>query len=1187
MSQTITEAPRRGLLAHLRGGRAGEPWTWKRTLALVLLFAISLVTFGAMSMGTAHAEEDDDVMKYSFYKLSSSMTAFFSSAQGPDAEEGKSLGADEDWQQLLANPGSAGSFLGYADPNFSDVTGWLSSKLSGSSDAIGYETLALKDSEDIALPADQQGLVAYAYFGAALNGMGLDGTSTGLSSGFMNWISGGVIMLLYLSAGVVDFLFSAVISILVLLNPFKLFFLGVQAIAPTFADGMVGGDTSDLGPLSGLASWIGGWYQALNSLAWTVMVPLFIATLLAGMLLFKKMNRGGAIKKLLIRIAFIGLGLPLLGSMYTGTLTSMQAATESGNAGATRVVLSTYVDFENWAMNGRLTVPEGATIEWDGDNNTPTSAAQQDVRNTTLAINNQTLGLKLDQTLNAGNASSWTNSALEAGSEEYGFSSKAYAKTMDMLWRFMGGAQVSAATFETEAKGQLANTKIPNSTIKSWFDEGNGDIRGDDDRMRFTNDGDLKDISGDRINANPVISLASESGLRASGGGSTYTFSSANVSPGCYTHSGTKITSNDNPAPRNCNLSPLAMYNYLNTDFGSTSMTMYSSSNSMSEATRSIHNSVNQVGTGTMSFLYWFNAVVLLGSFVVIGFGYAISMVITNIRRSIQIMTAVPFATLGAMAAIAKVIVYSIALILQIIVTIFMYKLVQEFLVALPQIVEMPFSTILNNGVGGDAAGFVTFLLNSTGFSLVITLVSIIVIVAFTVMAMRARKSIVKAIEEAVTKLVEKFTDSQVGLPGGGGKMMPALAGGMAAGAGAAAANRMMGGASAKGPKAAAIPGAGNGPEGVSTGDGTPLPGGGAGGAGGTGDGADSTVSGEIETGDGTLGIEGGVDGPADGNGDPGSPLELPPGSEGATAASETAEGKRVEAEGLSQDGGAGEAGGTRDVQPGSEPDVADSAAASLEESAEGYKDADKKKLAVGTEGAQAVGHAGLAVGKGFAGDAAGAAESGGRAVEHGGKAAAAGEQAKHAEKEAGRSSLDAPDTKHAERAAKAEKVSQAGGTVANAAGAASATGGAAKGAQGAAKEASGTSKQTAQAGKGAQPSKGAQASVQQQRLSQPKAPARSDQPGRPQAPAQRQAKPMQQPQAPAQRQAKPTQQRQAPAPKPQAAPRQTVVNKSSQVTNSTDRRSKTVNKARKPKPIRPAGNGGKGYGGNGGKKKK
>ena len=86
---------------------------------------------------------------------------------------------------------------------------------------------------------------------------------------------------------------------------------------------------------------------------------------------------------------------------------------------------------------------------------------------------------------------------------------------------------------------------------------------------------------------NPV--LAVESGLVATERNNEKTFSS--VSEARCGRNGREISKPNSGEPRNCNLSPLAMSNYLNTDFGSTSMTLYSSGNVMSEATRSIHKS--------------------------------------------------------------------------------------------------------------------------------------------------------------------------------------------------------------------------------------------------------------------------------------------------------------------------------------------------------------------------------------------------------------------------------------------------------------------------------------------------------------------------------------------------------------------------------------------------------------------
>src|SRR5699024_9069666 len=139
-------------------------------------------------------------------------------------------------------------------------------------------------------------------------------------------------------------------------------------------------------------------------------------------------------------------------------------------------------------------------------------------------------------------------------------------------------------------------------------------------------------------NENPLLVTAEGSGLRmVSDGkqaGTLRHFETEGTSNGDVGDCGRKL-STPGGAPMACNLSPLAMYNYLNTDFGSTSLHTYSSGRSSSEATRSVHNSVSMVGTGTMSFIYWFNAVVLLGAFVTIGFGYAFAMIIGNLRRGL------------------------------------------------------------------------------------------------------------------------------------------------------------------------------------------------------------------------------------------------------------------------------------------------------------------------------------------------------------------------------------------------------------------------------------------------------------------------------------------------------------------------------------------------------------------------
>lgn len=1118
---------------------------WRRWTALLLLVLIPLTVVGGILGASSARADGPDENKFDLYAVAVSTTSFFNRLMSPD--DGMKLTGDvaTNWTPITSNPANAGSLLGWSDPDFEFSFDYAAAALSGTSDAQTYASLSTS-----AIGSNYNGMFDYAIFGAALNGLGLDGTSSGLGLKFFEFFGGGVVLVLFGLSSFVDFLFAGFVQLLALLNPFKLLFDGVAnwSVAlqdgstvsgnSEFADGMVGGDANRTGSgpisdliggvltfaFSGLAQFISGIYKTVSGIAWGVMVPVFLATFLFGLLSFKKMNRGGAIKKLLVRIAFIGLGVPLLGMMYTGTINSMAEATKAGNMGAAQVVASTYVDFENWAMNERLAVPEGASIQWRYKNSAPGADSMMKVRDTAFAINAASVpGLSGMEKLIGGDSSvGWSTSAVERQDVT---DPHVFEAITSMLTRHMSGAQVQSGDFASGVTTSITSLGSSdddefNKTKTQWFES----LRNKDIGMP------------DPAPANnPVLAVADGSGLTVNvvGGadgadsfGALRTYTSSGVKANC----GTQVATTGG-APLNCNLSPLAMYNYLNTSFGSDSFTTYSSQKVMSGATKESHNSVNIVGTGAMSALYWVNAVVLLLSFVTITLGYGVALVIGNIRRGIQAISAIPFAMMGALAAIAKVIVYVFAMILEVVLTLFLLKLVQELLLAVPTIVEAPFSLLLNGDSEAAAGAGVAALATAGGaISIGVTLVTIVFVIAFTVMAMRVRKSLLKAIEEAITKLVEKLTDASVG-GAPGGKMAPALAGGLGAGAGAAMANRAMHGASGQKGLASGVPGNGKGPDGMGT----------AGGFTGGTDGGDSstTVGGEIETGDGTLAVEGGGDAPAPGNGDPGSPLELTAGPSGDSAAAETAEGKRVEAEGLSTDGRGYTVGANGDAVPAKpvqgDSDAMSDVSSSMEESAEGYKAADKQRMAAGTEGAQAVGHGAVAVGRGFAGDAAGAAESGGRAVEHGGAAVAAGEQAKQTEQDAGRSSLDKPSTKHAENAQRAQQVSQVGGTVANAAGAASSTGGAGKAAS-----------QGAGAGAAKAPAKAPQAT--QKGASAPKS--------------------------------TPTAPKQAPRPAaPQRASSTTNVSSTSvDRSSSVDRRSKVVNKSKKRiAPPKPGGKGGKG----------
>ncbi|MEV7960284.1 hypothetical protein [Streptomyces sp. NPDC088141] len=764
MNGTMTAVARlRAWAGH--GGSGARRGRLARGLALVLLAALLVPVFMMATSSPASADDKKERDNYSLYQLASNASSYFSEKNSPGSDKGM----HENWKPVVGSPASGGSMLGYADPEFSlgNIVGWFFAEVSGSSQTVTYETLAAKDDKG---NAKYSGMLDYAHFGAANNDLGLDTMSSGIGGQIVDAIGGSIIWVLYALALAVGTLFYVVLQFLKLINPFVWFYQAVRAVNPTFADGMTGGDTGG-GALSGLQHWISGWYGLLVDISWQALVPIFIGFLLIGLVMFKKMDRGSAIKKFLVRIVFIGVGLPLIGSMYTSVLDKFDNSVLGEHAGPTRVVLSTYVDFEAWMMNDRLGIPDQALVSWNGDQ--ANSDAMMSVRTSALAINKQSHGATFNG-ISIGTKTNDAESAWKEGTVSVGTGAsddfKAVFSTFGIISKYIGGREIAASDFESGIKSSITQLDESSDVKKSWFVDKNsyGDVE------------HFGEGKGPKPVDHPVISTDG-TGLRSSSPAKDSTvFTTSGTKSGCGFTVG--------KTPSSCNLSPLAAYNYLNTGFSPSSLTMYSSNNATSGFTRENHMAVSQVGTGPAKFMYWSNAATVLGSIVLLGFWYAIGMLAGAIKRTFGLVAAVPFATLGAMAAIAKVIVYSMALILEVIVTLFIYQFVSEFLISVPDIMAGPVSSFMSpGGLWGNAAlgGIIVVIL---------TLISSLVIIGITFALLRVRKTVLQAMDEVVTKLVDKFLETNTAPKPDKGGLMPALAAGAGAGAGMAMGNKMANG---------------------------------------------------------------------------------------------------------------------------------------------------------------------------------------------------------------------------------------------------------------------------------------------------------------------------------------------------------------------------------------------------------
>lgn len=786
-------------------------------------------------------QSEQAVADLSLARLSSSLTSFYVNALSPldtntatdeagGAEATKTTSGLQAWGSILNEPGSAGSFVGSPDRTRQESTDWLFSAADAANvSSVNYSAFNRdnRNATDPSATTADAGVEGYLLYGALLSGMGFDTTMAaddlGAAAGRIP--SGLLMMAGYAGAGFVDVAFDSVVSVLQWTNPFRFM---VEAVTEntnqSFTAGMEGTEQEPPGAFDGLREFFGTVYEAMVKLGWMVTIPMFIAMTVAGMLLMRKFDTSGKTKALVIRIAFLVVGLPLLGTSYTAGLDAMKGASgDAASAHSTKVVLSTYLDFEAWVNGPRLQPPtiseSNGEFWWNEDNNAPNGATAAVARKLALNINASNRPVwstfsdtNIDKRAPDGTDTTWATSVSGRDAESSVSDPNVFTSTMELLNKFLSGDTVSAGGFESSVKAGLIQEmekfkgtpegQEARETIASWFQ----DLSSPEALASMTRS-DVRDLN------NPLIEVSPGAGFQARRAPATdysvMTFYQGKSSAACLNttvvHPEWDGTA-DGEARTRCNMSPLAMFNYLNTSFGPTSMNVYTPGQTPSSWAREAHASVTAIGTGPAQFMYWFSAMTMLTSFTIIGLAYAMMMMISSLKRGIQLLGSVPFATLGFVAGIAKCVIYTAAMFLEILGTIFIYKVVQELIVVVPTILERPLAERLTDGVdestqvaAGLAAAGVLSLAGENNLHtvvLIITAVSSAGLIMFTMMALKIRRSLLDGMDQAVTRLVNKFMDTQAS--GGMDPGQPSsLRQGVARGAGMAATSTLIGGGAA------------------------------------------------------------------------------------------------------------------------------------------------------------------------------------------------------------------------------------------------------------------------------------------------------------------------------------------------------------------------------------------------------
>lgn len=800
--------------------RKGGLWRFVSMIALAIaLIAASLVGTSAL------AATDDEGKDFSFYSLSSSLSTYGSDSLSPDGE-----GIGQHFDRVARNGGMAGGMLGYQDAD-SGGWGWMSGNLTAGSSKYDYNFFSKASNEngdDVST-----GFKTYMYYGASLADLGIDKTTGGGMMDGMLRLPEAIIMTviysLYLAGALV---FSLVINLLQMLNPFQFFYQAIESLYPSLAHSMMGGAHDPN---------MNGFQRAISDMVYSVVVlahnlgslilVVFVGVFLVSLVFWNSSKRLHGLKRILIRMAFLVVGVPMLGGLYTASLSALEHTSNSASDAGSISILQTYVDFGSWANNTRLMPPQAfgggrcanAVIEWDAVNNSVTEKTQVGLDNIAYCINANSIGKDSQSalTVSIDNLTPGTTGPVRGTTEV----DSNVALVYKLLWDYGLGHTVSGASYESAFKGSLTNYLTDKDAetktkVSDWFNQLNTADKVKDVGAKDDSDGDITSTDSENmetISGNPLITLPEGAGLNSTVSGDVWTFGVQSGTNACYGQAAIAVDVNGK-APA-CTLSPLSLYNFMNSSFASEDVTVYSVERSISSFTRENHYSVVKAGHGALTFLKSINTGVELIAYGLLGIIMSVGLLFSSIRRFIQLVMSIPFGLLGFIGGIAKAIVYTLALIAELFGTLIAYGIVTELL---RMLIAIPRNMML--AVTGDTQtmlmdGIVALLtvVSAKVMMPILLMLSIIFIVAFIFVSVRVRKQLISALEQGITNLNNRFLGTGIAPPASGKnpaarvasgarRLVAAGAEGAISGGGKALVNRV---ASAGGPALAGASGIG------------------------------------------------------------------------------------------------------------------------------------------------------------------------------------------------------------------------------------------------------------------------------------------------------------------------------------------------------------------------------------------
>ena len=563
--------------------------------------------------------------------------------------------------------------------------------------------------------------------------------------------------------------------LLTTLNPFKLFETVMNGTA-----------SADLGILSGIADYVGSIYEAVQDFSIVFLFPALLALTVFSVLVFRK---GSAMKRFArygVRVFMLFAGLPLIGATYTGLIEDLDSQVSVGSEYADYLVLSSYVDFENWVKYSRLAPPADSTIRnprYGEDEERSLSNRELILEvNGTRANNTRAEALKdrYSSTSDIGEIFEEGGSKKDADSDHMSLSEKSsFTKVYSLLSRHMTNAKYTGSDFDGEVSGQIQKIRTQDSgdeseendeNIVKMFSLSASDSRtwGDklnvfDDEPEWTKpiywngkDGEGSESGDDETNSakglftegaalNDVFKFGTYRMNIYNTGDLRYELGDGYVSPAMPD----VVTNKTAPigtdrAGTVGGLSPIAMYNFLNTTFSNTGLTVYSPEKTTSDNSRDAYAAVTFGGSGISAFTRWIENVTVMLSLATLSIAYGVMMVSVAIKSLPRILSGVFGTALGSIAFTTKLLISVAVLLIQIIGMIFLYSLSENIIMTL----LLNFNELVDTGGSYFGGGLIFDFLGS----FLITAIT----AAVTVFMIKNMKVFKELMEEVVSNSINR-----------------------------------------------------------------------------------------------------------------------------------------------------------------------------------------------------------------------------------------------------------------------------------------------------------------------------------------------------------------------------------------------------------------------------------------------